>query len=421
MLFHDLLKSLFGKSKTRRFAGPVHMKGSVEQLEDRLALTVYTWAPLANAGLWSVPGNWLVPNPNPAPIKDPNNPEDLVTATTAPGRQDEVVFRNVVFKGRVPLSTSTDNITGEVVAAMIIQPSYGQNQVTLQKDLQVRSNFRMAGNATIGGSGKLSIGDFPPVGPPAPATFVWTGGTIGEAGKRSQVIIGPGTTGTISGADPKTLNGRTLIIQGIVNWIGDSDITLRGFQGAVSISVEGKFVASPDNAAINDKSEGKSNGNVIQAGGTFEVNTSGTVTLNTPYSTADATGNTTVTTDTLVLTSGPTFADGSGVTLGEKQAAKLSFQGTKAHNLSDVTFSGFFGTVDFASDDITVSGTVTINCDEATMSKGKIKGEKVKINSKLFAWTGGNWENTETEVMMSAKLAIGGAVKLAAKLTNWPQ
>ncbi len=194
-----------------------------EILEDRVVPVVDTWTG-AQSNLWSVADNWQ---------------------GRVPQAGDDVVFDNANAS-----LTSEQNIANLDVASFAITTAY-PGTITLTRALTVDARFAQA-NGTINGAGNLILSGTTAGALPS----LWSGGTIGGSGNFE---VGAGVVliwaVEVPATTPRTLDGRTLVIDGAGNGNGSGLVRWNGGDQVMTNA-----------AQVND-------------GGTFQIDTSANLSM----------------------------------------------------------------------------------------------------------------------------------------------
>jgi hypothetical protein len=183
MIFGALRKLIRAPSRARHQSRStkVAYKPTVEGMEERLLLAVFTWSGAAGTA-WSDPGNWQ--------------------ENGVPGATDTAVFDDTATQ----FASAVDAAATDTLAALIVTWSTPGAAITLEQHLGV-GDLQMDGGA-IDGTFELTIG-----------SGEWTGGTVSTA----KFIVSLDGLLTISGDDPKVL-GAIFENHGTTRWTG-GDVT----------------------------------------------------------------------------------------------------------------------------------------------------------------------------------------------------
>jgi len=218
---------------------PRMFRPSLEMLEGRCVPTIYYWVLGGDtAGDWNVQANW----------------RDSFGQNGVPGADDSAVFLPIGDEGTAPANVNV----GVTIARINITSSYTRT-ITLSSALTIDGGdpSAMAGG-TISGAGDLTIRN---------STFNWSAGTIGSGG-----VWTVETTATLdlSGSATKTLNERSLSVQGTLNWTA-GNIQL---SGAATIQVQAPEQAATINASANHATLNVANAaqNTLQIGQGAQMN-----------------------------------------------------------------------------------------------------------------------------------------------------
>jgi hypothetical protein len=411
---------LFGRElRCSRRTRTVHLE--LESLEGRIQLSTFKWIgfqpdnPLSNT-LASNPQNWILDGV-------------WTTPNQAPGAGDDVVFTQKIGApaGFAQSDCIVDANFGTTVKSITVDDSFKDDKgnartITLNNDLLVTTTANIGGGA-VAGNGLLEIGDNPPITPAYAATLNWSGGVLGGT-TTSSVIIGSSSTANITQNNitdtaTKTLDGRSIVNYGTLNWDTWNDLSLKNSAGILDYSTMNINAKGAGSIKCDDGTGAKFQ---VKTGAALNVNPGPTlrfVDVKVPFR-----NDGTVSIDKKWLS-----LDGGSYDTGTFWISihALLYLDLTDHTLDGATVSGS-GILEFDSSRIHLNGTVTVqNVNDLASLVDDSGGSTLIVNTMgTYNWAGGKWAGSgETDIPKGSLLNLmdpigtdAAAYDLERKLVN---